>query len=291
MEKTVGRQGRDGPRAPDDIPTGLEREVIGFLARALDLERIERVLDVGSGSGSFARWLAGVLRPDGCVYGIDYDVVAVRNAKCVSFWDLSADLGFLAASADRLPLASSCADLVICRKLLCVLDRVDTAIREMCRVLKPEGMFVAIEPAGPRLFYDPEEEEYAALCREVDEAFYQGWRRLGMDQRVGIKVPALLLRHGLAEVTAEGISQVYLLGDPRRPRGEVLAQLRTEAARHAPRTLRLLYQGGISPQNVVEHQRLARRRLSRFTADPSAITQSGYMRMTTFVVAFGTKPA
>jgi hypothetical protein len=112
-----------------------------------------------------------------------------------------------------------------------------------------------------------------------------------VDQQVGLKTPAVFLRHGLTEVIAEGIGQAYLLSDPRRPRDEILGQLQTEAAQHSKKTTRLLSGGGISPRDLSEHHRLARRRLSRFTKDPSVIARSAYVRMSTSVVTLGKKPA
>ncbi len=158
-------------------------------------------------------------------------------------------------------------------------------------MLGPGGVLVAIEPAAREAFYDPEDEEYTALCRKLGRAFDRGWSRKGVDQQVGLKTPAVFLRHGLTEVIAEGIGQAHLLSDPRRPRDEILGQLQTEAAQPSQRTARLLSRGGVSPRDLSEHHRLAHRRLSRFMADPSVIARSAYVRVSTSLVTLGKKPA
>lgn len=52
---------------------------------------------------------------------------------------------YLAASAERLPVADECIDTIVSTWTLCSIPDVRTAIREMRRVLKPGGRFIFIE--------------------------------------------------------------------------------------------------------------------------------------------------
>ena len=268
----------------------LDSRITDFLRSAIDLKHVHCAVDVGTGWGSFARWFSRHIHAGGVVYAFDSESAAFSTSSR-AIRDGLAKLSFVAASAYHLPLPAGCADLVVCQKLLCVLSRVDAAVEELCRVLRPSGVLVAIEPAAREAFYDPEDEEYTALSTKLGRAFDRGWSRKGVDQHVGLNTPAVFLRHGLTDVIAEGIGQAYLLSDARRPHDEILGQLQTEAAQHSQRTARLLLRGGASPRDMSEHHRLAQRRLSRFTADPSVIARSAYVRVSTSLLTLGKKPA
>lgn len=112
----------------------------------------DRVLDVGSGTGYFARRIAPVVEPGGSVVGIDPSqpmlVYAAAHAP--------ANCTFQAAGAEDVPFGDASFDLVVSSLAFhhFPVDRRADAVREMFRVLRPGGrLFIADfrPPSGPVL--------------------------------------------------------------------------------------------------------------------------------------------
>jgi SAM-dependent methyltransferase len=122
---------------------GRRRLLEAVLRRDLQ-RRGQFVLDLGSGTG----WALDMLRRLGH-RGIGVDAltppVDPTNAQSTD--------RFLRSDATRLPFADSTFDAVLA---LDVLEHVDdvTALSEVHRVLRPEGVIVATVPAFPRLWSD-----------------------------------------------------------------------------------------------------------------------------------------
>jgi ubiquinone/menaquinone biosynthesis C-methylase UbiE len=102
----------------------------------------DRVLDVGCGTGYFARRIAPTVQPGGAVVGIDpsqpmLDYAATRRpANCT----------FQAAGAQKLPFDDASFDLVVSSLAFhhFPVDSRADAVREMFRVLRPGGrLFIA----------------------------------------------------------------------------------------------------------------------------------------------------
>jgi SAM-dependent methyltransferase len=200
-------------------------------------------------------------------------------------------LSFVFGNAYHIPLQDASADLVACKNLLCVLADVDRAVREMCRVVKPGGLLVAIEPSSAHVFHDPDDPDFAKFSQLLNQAFYEGWRCRGVDQRIGLKVPGLFLRQGLADIRVEVVNRVHLLADARRTWEEIHEQLETESYRLPESTVSLTLDGGMSRRDIEEHGRRARERLRRFQNDPVAAARSGYIRLNpASIVTIGRRP-
>jgi demethylmenaquinone methyltransferase / 2-methoxy-6-polyprenyl-1,4-benzoquinol methylase len=127
--------------------------------RALwDLDRFRRpgpmarVLDIGCGTGELARLVArhyGSAR----VLAADFTRAMLDHAAAASAErPESGRLGFARATALRLPFADGSFDLVTNAFVARNLARLDTAFREVRRVLRPGGVFLTLEitePASP----------------------------------------------------------------------------------------------------------------------------------------------
>src|ERR1700722_16221416 len=98
------------------------------------------VLDVASGEGYGSALLAQVARS---VVGVEYSEATVRGAGG-NFQ--RTNLGFLRADARALPLSDGCVDSVVSFETIEHFDRQDDFLREVRRVLRPDGTFIVSTP-------------------------------------------------------------------------------------------------------------------------------------------------
>ena len=110
------------------------------MLNVLDLKEGERVLDVGSGNGIFAREILEVVGESGHVCGVDSaePMVGMAMALCPNG-------RFLNGEASDLPLEDQSFDVVTASQLFCFVPDVDRALSEMFRVLKPAGRVVILD--------------------------------------------------------------------------------------------------------------------------------------------------
>lgn len=100
------------------------------------------VIDIGSASGVSAALLAA---RGAKVVGIDISPELVRQAK--TLWtDYRERLDFMVGDAEKLELADASADVCFFGGVLHHFPECEQVYREAMRVLKPGGLFVAIEP-------------------------------------------------------------------------------------------------------------------------------------------------
>jgi ubiquinone/menaquinone biosynthesis C-methylase UbiE len=110
----------------------------------------DRVLDLGTGTGSVAIGAAGLVGPAGRVTGIDIspDMLAVARRRVAEAGYTTVDLR--EGRAEQLPADDGSFDVLLASlSLMYVIDRA-AAAREMRRVLRPGGRFVAAVWAAGR---------------------------------------------------------------------------------------------------------------------------------------------
>jgi len=104
----------------------------------------ERAVDVGCGTGTEVRRLAGLVAPDGEAVGIEPDPglreEAVRRAA-----DAGAAATFLDADAGALPFEDGSVDVLRCERVFQHLADAEGAAREFARVLSPGGRVVVVD--------------------------------------------------------------------------------------------------------------------------------------------------
>src|SRR5262245_16723720 len=122
--------------------------VDAVVARA-DLGSNKDVLDLGTGTGAVAERAAIAVRPNGRVVGIDIspDMLAVARRRAAAR-DIG-NLKLLEGRAESIPVGDQTFDVVLaCLSMMYVIDR-ESAAREIARVLRSGGRFVAAVWAGP----------------------------------------------------------------------------------------------------------------------------------------------
>jgi SAM-dependent methyltransferase len=155
-------------------------------ARARLLRRVQiagrrRVLDLGCGAGAVTREL--VRRVPGPVVALDW------NLKMLTRQPASlAGAARVCGDAMQLPFGSETFDLVFSQFTLLWLDP-QAAVAEVCRVLRPDGVLVAIEPDFGGLIEFPP----AIATRKL---WCDALLRAGGEPEIGRRLPGLLAAAG-----------------------------------------------------------------------------------------------
>jgi ubiquinone/menaquinone biosynthesis C-methylase UbiE len=102
--------------------------------------RGERVIDIACGTGIVARIAAGQVGPDGVVTGVDLNPGMLNVARSLkTTGEPAAPIQWQEASADKLPFPDGSFDVAYCQLGLQFFADRPAALREMRRVLVPEG--------------------------------------------------------------------------------------------------------------------------------------------------------
>jgi SAM-dependent methyltransferase len=113
------------------------RELVLSIIRRLALPHAAAIVDVGCGTGATAEALSEI----GSVACVDISSQALDYCRQRGLTNL------IEGRAENLPLESGSADLVVALDILEHLDDDSAALRDILRVLKPGGRFVATVPA------------------------------------------------------------------------------------------------------------------------------------------------
>lgn len=176
-----------------------------------------RVLDLGTGAGDVALLAARRVGADGAVVGVDSaaDAIALarRRADRARLGNLSFVHGDLRA-ADPDTLVGGPFDAVVGRLVLLYVDDPAGVVRRWARLLRPDGVYLAMEyeMAASRTL-PPLDLSARAL----------GWlmavfRRTGHDPSLGARLPGVLTAAGLQDVCALGMQSYLSPDDPAGPR-------------------------------------------------------------------------
>jgi SAM-dependent methyltransferase/predicted kinase len=133
---------------PREIDHRFAPVVAGVLARAA-LRDGERVLDLGTGTGAVAEGAAGTVGPNGEIIGLDISpaMLALATARADALG--LGNVRYVEGRAEAIPAPDASFDVVLASlSLMFVVDR-EAAAREIARVLRPGGRFVAAVWAGP----------------------------------------------------------------------------------------------------------------------------------------------
>ncbi|MBE7560138.1 class I SAM-dependent methyltransferase [bacterium] len=134
---------------PVDFADWNYHGVLGYIQRrrfhlvldALKGRRVERLLELGYGSGVFQPELA---RHCGELHGLDAHDQNRAVADVLFRVGVASQL--ISASADPMPYPSEYFDCVVAVSVLEFIDELDRACGEVARVLKPEGVLIVVAP-------------------------------------------------------------------------------------------------------------------------------------------------
>lgn len=122
--------------------------VVEALLQRAGLRAGEQALDLGTGTGAVALRAAVAVRPTGHIIGVDIsrEMLAVAQRHVTS---LGVDnITLLEGRAEAIPAEAAAFDAVLASlSMMYVIDR-EAAVRQIARVLKPAGRFVAAVWAG-----------------------------------------------------------------------------------------------------------------------------------------------
>lgn len=102
----------------------------------------EVCLDLGSGRGTDVIRMAGIVGPNGFVYGIDSTPGMIRKGQSAAEKVEADNVEFIQSGLEKIPLENNLADLIISN---CVINHVaqkDKVWNEIFRILKKGGRFV-----------------------------------------------------------------------------------------------------------------------------------------------------
>ncbi|HOJ61144.1 MAG TPA: ubiquinone/menaquinone biosynthesis methyltransferase [bacterium] len=136
----------------DLMTVGLHRLWKREAIRRLDLREGMKVLDLCAGTGDLARLAHARMRHRGLVTALDFSpnmMAAGRERGGTCMPDGNDRIVWTSGDACRLPFADETFDRVVVGFGLRNVVSIETALRETFRVLRPGGMLVSLDTAGP----------------------------------------------------------------------------------------------------------------------------------------------
>ncbi|MBD8870583.1 methyltransferase domain-containing protein [Nocardioides donggukensis] len=190
------------------------RRLRDWALAAAAVRRGERVVDVGCGTGTICRALAGLVGQSGQVVGVDPSALMRGIAEQRAF-EGAVRVEFVDGSAGDLPLPDGGTDLVWCERVLQHVDDPQAALVEIARVLRPGGRALVLDA-------DHETRVHSDVDPDVAAAINRSFMGQVANPRSARRVPRLAMTAGLlvdpdVGSSAVVISQEMLLETPLLP--------------------------------------------------------------------------
>jgi hypothetical protein len=176
------------------------------MAEAADLDREQKILDVGCGRGTSLLFFT---RHYGCTgMGVDLSPVSIAVAVKRRAEEGVADrVRFAAGGANKLPCVDNEFDVVFSECTLSLANNKAEVIREMARVVRPGGRIVITDIALKHALSDAFKRELGFVCCFSEALTLDGYQTLALN--AGLK-SLLVEDHSIAlKQTAFKVSQGY----------------------------------------------------------------------------------
>ncbi len=124
------------------------RDFLELMAKRWELANVKSLLDVGCGQCHWTRIVASFLDEGSSVTAVDSDPKWARQNEELRELFVGRNIDFQIEEANvlKLPFADDSFDAVTCQTVLIHLENPLDALREMRRVLKPDGILFCAEP-------------------------------------------------------------------------------------------------------------------------------------------------
>lgn len=188
--------------------SGYGRQAAIF-AEHLDATGARHAVELGCGMGFNIRWLAR-RRPGATFLGVDLTEAHIRHAKKHSAELPNAQ--FVVANYETMPYSENAFDAALAVETLCQTPRLEVALAEAARVLRPGARLVAIDcfRAAPLETLDPALQRAARLVERTTavEAFRCVGDWIETAERAGLRV---VETRDLSTETSENLTRLHRL--------------------------------------------------------------------------------
>ena len=159
--------------------------------KSLALRTGERVLDVGCGTGLLLQLMSKEVGDSGEAVGVDLSAEMLEFAmqRCGEFSNVRLSQG----NAEDLEFNPESFDVVTCTQTLLYVDHVEQALREIHRVLKPQGRIAVLETDWRGLVFNNLDND---LIRRLVDA----WDGSVASPNLPVKLSPLLKKQGFSAV-------------------------------------------------------------------------------------------
>ncbi|MEA3352141.1 MAG: class I SAM-dependent methyltransferase [Chloroflexota bacterium] len=188
LEKMFVNRRKEAERNIDRIRRDLEQ---------LDVDAIHDVLEIGCGVGAISAFLADSYGMN--VQGTDFDPGQVELARTRQ--PTSDRLRFTVEDAARLTFENASFDLVLSQDIFHHIPDWEQVVKEVVRVLRPEGYFIWLDVVSPRSIarlFQPLVKNYLSLftLEQAQSTFAQGGLEQRFYERVDLVHHHIILQKG-----------------------------------------------------------------------------------------------
>ena len=175
------------------------------ITATLALKAGESILDVGSGPGHQAFEMSANVGPSGRVQGIDpaESAIAIASKRCSGLPNVDFEIG----DATQLPFEDATFDAVMSSQVFEYLDNVSDGLREMYRVLRPNGRVLIHDTDWGALLWRSSDTQRMARIMEV-------WDRHLTDPCLPQTLRSKLRNAGFRDIDVEPVIQLETEFDP-----------------------------------------------------------------------------
>lgn len=190
---------------------GLWREAAFACWERVGIGAGATVLDLGCGPGYTSFDLAELVGSNGRVIAIDQSPRFIDYLQGQQRVREVTNIDAQVMDAHHLEMDAASIDVAYARWLLCYVPDPDAVIAGVARVLRSGGVFVVQDYLNAaNVSLSPASSAFARVIQVMMES----WRQSGGDPAIGVRLPALLQRHGLRIDAIRPLQRIARPGSP-----------------------------------------------------------------------------